>query len=116
MITKIIQQICLAAGLALILTVPAVTRAGGNEPQASKGQVVAKFTPIKSDQELNDLKPGDVILKVCRDCGCASLIRVDKPGKGVFDYVAKKCESCGSENTYLSVTKDAIPFKERPKP
>lgn len=113
---KIVQRICLALGLGLLLGLPFTGYAGGNVPQGSKGNVIAKFTPIKSDQQLEDLKPGDIVLKICRDCGTATMVRVEKPGKGVYDYVAKKCENCGSENTYLCVTKESIPLKDQVKP
>lgn len=114
--TKIIQHICLSFGLGLLLCLPSISHAGGNAPQAEKGQVIARFTPIKSDQETVNLQPGDVVVKVCRDCGAVTLVRVTKPGgKGVYDYVAKKCESCGSENTYMAVTKDSIQLKEPEK-
>jgi hypothetical protein len=42
-------------------------------------------------------------------------VRVEKPGKGAYDYVSKKCEECGSENTYVAVAKQVIPFKEQVK-
>lgn len=113
--TRIIQQICLFIGLGSLFCSPSISYAGGNQPQATKGEVIAKFTPIKSDQELNNLQPGDIIIKVCRDCGSVTMVRVVQPGKGVYDYTIKKCENCGSENTYMAVTKD-IPFKDRPKP
>jgi hypothetical protein len=108
--TKMIQQVCLSVALGLALFFPSVSHAGGNQ-----GQMIAEFKPIKTDQQVNDLKPGDTIVKVCRACGAVILVRVDKPGKGVYDYVAKKCESCGSEDTYLGVTKQFIPFKEQDK-
>ena len=114
--TTIIRQICLAVGLALMVSAPAISRAGGNEAQGNKGMVVAKFKPMKSSDDLNNLKEGDVIVKVCRDCGEVTLIRVDKSGKGVYDYVSKKCEDCGSDNTYIGVTHDFVPLKERVKP
>jgi hypothetical protein len=114
--TKIIQQICLFIGLGLLFCSPSISYAGGNVPQADKGQVIARFTPIKSDQETINLQPGDVIVRVCRDCGAVTLVRVTKPGgKGVYDYVAKKCDNCGSENTYMAVTKDPIQLKESGK-
>jgi len=108
---KTIQQACrLAVILGLALFSPHVTRAGGNQ-----GQIIAQFTPMKSSQEIERLKADDTIVKVCRACGTVTLVRVDKPGKGVYDYVAKKCEDCGSENTYLAITKQPVPFKERIK-
>ncbi|HEX4266214.1 MAG TPA: hypothetical protein VH597_17890 [Verrucomicrobiae bacterium] len=107
---KMIQQSCLALVLGLVLVTPSLSRAGGNQ-----GQSIAQFTPIKSDKELNDLKEGDTIVKVCRACGGVTLIRVDKSGKGVYDYVAKKCDTCGSDDTYIAVSKQFIPFKEQNK-
>ena len=110
--TKIIQQMCLSIGLGLLLCSPSIGYAGGNVPQADKGEVIARFTPIKSDQEIISLQPGDVIVKVCRDCGAVSLVRVTKSGgKGIYDYVTKKCDNCGSENTYMAVTKDSVQLK-----
>lgn len=110
--TKIMQRICLFIGLGLLLCLPSIGRAGGNTPQSEKGQVIATFRPVKSDQEMADIKPGDIIIKVCRDCGAATMVRVDKPGgKGVYDYVAKKCEYCGSVNTCIDVTKDSVSIK-----
>ena len=108
---KIIQQGCLAVVLGLALLFPPITRAGGNQ-----GQMVAKFAPIKSAADLDALKPGDTIVKVCRACGAVTLVRVEKPGKGAYDYVTKKCEDCGSEDTYVAVAKQFIPFKEQVKP
>jgi hypothetical protein len=107
---KTIQQACLALALGLVLFLPVASRAGGN------GQFVAKFAPLKSSEEINALKPGDTIVKVCKDCGAVTLVRVEKGGKGLYDYVAKKCEDCGSENTYLAVSKQPVPFKEKIKP
>jgi hypothetical protein len=107
---KTIQQVCLALALGLVLFLPVATRAGGS------GQVAARFTPMKTADEINAIKPGDTIVKVCRDCGAVTLVRVVKGGKGVYDYVAKKCEECGSENTYLAVSKQPVPFKDQMKP
>ena len=107
---KTIQQVCLALTLGLVLLLPVATRAGGN------GQVVAMFKPMKTAEEINELKPGDTIVKVCKDCGAVTLVRVVKGGKGVYDYVPKKCEDCGSENTYLAVSKQPVPFKDKMKP
>ena len=107
---KIIQQGCLALALGLALFLPVNTRAGGN------GTVMAKFAPMKSMDDVNMLKPGDTIVKVCKDCGEVTLVRVMKSGKGVYDYVAKKCEACGSENTYLGASKAPVSEKDRMKP
>ena len=112
---RIIQQTCVSLGLGLLLCLPSFSYAGGDQPQATKGEVIAKFKPVKSDKDLNDLEPGDVIVKVCRDCGDVTMVRVEKAGKGVYDYLAKKCEGCGSENTYMATTKQFIPFKESEK-
>ena len=108
--TKLIQKTCLHVILGLTLLIPTLGRAGGNT-----GQMIAKFEPMKSDQQMADLKPGDTIVKVCRNCNRVTLIRIDKPGKGVYDYVAKKCEDCGSDDTYIAVSKQVIPFKEQVK-
>ncbi|MEI9961116.1 MAG: hypothetical protein WDM76_08250 [Limisphaerales bacterium] len=109
--TKLIQQTCLSITLGLALLIPILVHAGGNT-----GQRIAKFEPIKSDQQLEQLKPGDTIVKVCLACHRVTMVRIDTPGqKGTYDYVPKKCEDCGSENTYLAVSKQEIPFKERIK-
>ena len=107
---KIVQHGWLAVVLGLALLIPSISRAGGNQ-----GQVMGKFTPIKTVADMDQLKAGDTIVKVCRACGAVTLVRVDKPGKGAYDYVAKKCEDCGSEDTYLGVAKQVIPFKEMDK-
>jgi hypothetical protein len=107
---KTLQQFVLALGLGLALLIPSAVRAGGNQ-----GQSIAKFAPVKSDEEVAQLKPGDTVVKVCRACRAVTLIRVEKGGKGVYDLAAKKCEDCGSEDTYLAVTKQEIPFKEQMK-
>ena len=95
--------------LGAALLVPARAHAGGNT-----GRKIASFEPVKS-ADVEKLKEGDTVMKICRACGAATLVRVDKSGKGVYDYVAKKCDECGSENTYLAVSKQVIPFKERDK-
>ena len=105
-----IQKTCLTLMLGAALLVPAMAHAGGN-----MGQKIATFEPVKSPAELDKLKDGDTVIKVCRACGAATFVRVDKSGKGVYDYVAKKCDECGSENTYLAVSKQVIPFKEQNK-
>jgi hypothetical protein len=107
---KTIRQSCLALALGLAIFLPAATQAGGN------GHIVGKFAPMKSNQQIDELMAGDTIVKVCRDCGAVTLIRVEKAGKGVYDYVPKKCEECGSENTYLALAKQAISFKDEAKP
>lgn len=89
---------------------PALAHAGGN-----MGQKIATFEPVKSSADLEKLKEGDTVIKICRACGAATLVQVEKGGKGVYDYVAKKCDECGSESTYLAATKQAIPFKEQIK-
>jgi hypothetical protein len=108
--TKSIQQTCLSVILGFAFLIPTLAQAGGNT-----GQMIAKFEPVKSDQQMIDLKPGDTIVKVCRNCNRVTLIRIDKTGKGVYDYVAKKCEDCGSDDTYIAVSKQVIPFKEQVK-
>ena len=107
---RIVQKICVSLGMAILLCFSSSSYAGGDQPQVGKGEVIAKFKSVKSDEGLSDLQPGDVLVKVCRDCGDVTLVRVEKPGKGVYDYVAKKCEGCGSENTYVAKTKQSIPF------
>src|ERR1700759_3725934 len=98
--TNIIQKTCVTLMLGVALLVPALAHAGGN-----MGQKIATFEPVKSPADLDNLKEGDTVIKVCRACGAATLVRVEKGGKGVYDYVAKKCDECGSENTYLAVSK-----------
>ena len=107
---KIVQQTCLALTLGLALIIPTFARAGGN-----MGQKIATFERLKNASDAENLKEGDTVVKVCRDCGSVTFVRVEKPGKGVYDYTAKKCELCGSENTYLAATKQFIPFKEQIK-
>ena len=107
---KTIQHGLLAAILGACLLVPVAARAGGD------GHIVGKFAPMKTSHEIDQLKPGDTIVKVCKECGVVTLIRVSKGGKGTFDYIPKKCEACGSDNTYLAVAKQNIPFKDQPKP
>src|SRR5690242_4309009 len=106
---NIIQKTCLALVLGVTILAPAFVRAGGN-----MGQKIATFEPLKSG-DTSQPKPGDTVVKVCRDCGAVIFVRVEKPGKGVYDFTAKKCELCGSENTYIGATKEFIPFKERVK-
>jgi hypothetical protein len=106
---NIIQKVCLTIGLGLLFCLPSVNYADGDPPQAGKGQVMGTFTPIKSEKEIHDLKPGDIILKVCCDCHAATIAQVDKPGKGDYEYTLKKCEKCGSSSTYLAVTRDFKP-------
>ena len=107
--TKTIQRGLLAAVLGVCLLLPVAAKAGGD------GHIVGKFAPMKP-HEIDQLKPGDTIVKVCKECGAVTLIRVTKAGKGTYDYIPKKCEECGSENTYLAVAKMKIPFKDQPKP
>lgn len=107
---KSIQQTCLCLVLGLAFLAPTLAHAGGNT-----GQVIAKFEPAKSDKDIADLKPDDTIVKVCRSCNHVTLIRVNKPGKGIYDYVAKKCEDCGSDDTYIGISKEFVPVKEREK-
>ena len=107
---KRIQRSCVAFALALALLTPAAVRAGGNE-----GQLIAKFTPVKPATESAPLNDGDTLVKVCRACGMVTLVRVQKGGKGLYDYVAKKCEDCGSEDTYVAISKLPVPFKEQIK-
>lgn len=107
---NIIQKTCLALMLGAVMFIPALAQAGGN-----MGQKIATFEPMKSATDVDKLKDGDTVIKVCRACGAATFVRVDKSGKGVYDYVAKKCDECGSENTYLAVSKQVVPIKEQIK-
>jgi rRNA maturation protein Nop10 len=104
---NIIRKICLAIGMGLLFCLPSVNYAADDSAPAGKGQVMGTFTPIKSEQELHGLKPGDIIIKICGDCHAATLVQVDKSGK--YEYTLKKCDKCGSEITYLAVTRDFKP-------
>ena len=84
--------------------------AGGNT-----GQVVAKFEPAKSTEQVTLLSEGDTVVKICRACRNAMLVRIEKGGKGLYDVVAKKCEDCNSEDTYVAIAKQHVPFKEQVK-
>jgi hypothetical protein len=103
---KMIQQGCLALAVALLLPVAA--------PAGGTGHIIAKFEPMNSEQ-ISQLKPGNTVVKVCRGCGALQLIQVEKSGEGM-DYTTKKCQYCGSENTYLAGSKQPIPFKDQLKP
>src|SRR4051812_26348326 len=105
---KIIQKTCLFVTVGIVLLTPSFLHAGGN-----MGQKIATFEPVKDTAGVDQLKEGDTVVKVCRACGAVTLVRVEKPGKGIYDYVAKKCEACSSENTYMAVSKQVIPFKEQ---
>lgn len=87
-----------------------VTYAGGNT-----GQVLAKFAPAKSAESLTTLSEGDSVIKICRACRNATLVRVEKGGKGLYDIAAKKCEDCNSEDTFVAIAKQRVPFKEQIK-
>src|SRR5262249_51888182 len=106
---KTVQRGLLVAVLGIGLFLPVAAKAGGD------GHAVGTFAPMKPSQ-VNQLKPGDTIVKVCKECGVVTLIRVSKGGKGTYDYIPKKCEECGSDNTYLAVAKQNIPFKDQLKP
>jgi hypothetical protein len=99
------------SGLALLLgfalSLPLAVRAGGNT-----GQMIAKFEPAKSVAQIESLKDGDTVVKVCRACKAVTLVRIEKRGKGLYDVVAKKCEDCGSDDTYIAIAKQSVPFKE----
>lgn len=84
--------------------------AGGNT-----GQVLAKFAPAKSTEELTTLSEGDSVIKICRACRNATLMRVAKGGKGLYDIAARKCDDCNSEDTYAAIAKQHVPFKEQVK-
>ena len=107
---KLIQRSCAALALGLALLIPAAVHAGGNQ-----GQMIAKFAPVKSPKDLDELPADAAVVRVCRACGMVTLVRVQKGGKGLYDYVAKKCEDCGSEDTYLAASKSPVPFKEQIK-
>jgi hypothetical protein len=105
---KIVKQSCLALAVALSLLFPVAAHAGG------PGHTTWKFVPMDNEQ-VSKLMPGDTVVKVCRGCNAATLIRVEK-GAGAYDLTNKKCEYCGSENTYLAGSQQPIPFKDRLKP
>ena len=101
---------CLAILASLTLSLPLAVHAGGNT-----GQMIAKFEPAKSAEQIEMLKEGDSVVKVCRACKMITLVRIEKGGKGTYDVVAKKCESCGSEDTYVAIASQPAGFKERNK-
>jgi len=103
-----ITRLSLLLGLALLI--PALAHAGGNT-----GQMIAKFEPAKSTEQIEKLKEGDTVVKVCRACKMVTLVRIEKGGKGLYDVVTKKCESCGSDDTYVAIATQSVPFKERIK-
>ena len=105
-----VRQNCLAALLGLTLSLPFRAHAGGNN-----GQMIARFEPAKSTEQIAQLKEGDSVVKVCRACQLVTLVRIEKGGKGLYDVTAKKCESCGSDDTYVAIASQAVPFKERIK-
>ena len=84
--------------------------AGGNT-----GQMIAKFEPAKSAEQLTVLSEGDSVVKICRACRNATLVRIEKGGKGLYDIAVKKCEDCNSEDTYVAIAKQHVPFKEQIK-
>ena len=100
----------MALALGVVCALPLTTQAGGN-----LGQMIAKFEPVKSTKQIEELKQDDTVVKVCSACKSVTLVRIEKSGKGLYDVVAKKCEYCGSEDTYVAVATRDIPFKERVK-
>ena len=94
----------------LIAGISTTTYAGGNS-----GQMIARFEPVKSVEQIAQLNEGDSVVKVCRACRMVELVRIEKGGKGLYDVVAKKCGSCGSDDTYVAVAKTTVPFKEQVK-
>lgn len=96
--------------IASVFAIISPAHAGGNT-----GQVLAKFSPTKSTEELTTLSEGESVIKICRACRNATLVRVAKGGKGLYDIAAKKCEDCNSEDTYAAIAKQHVPFKEQVK-
>ena len=107
---KSLRLSCLAVLAGLALSLPGASQAGGNT-----GQMIAKFEPAKSAEQLTVLSEGDSVVKICRACRNATLVRIEKGGKGLYDVVAKKCEDCNSEDTYAAIAKQRVPFKEQVK-
>ena len=107
---KSLRLSCLAVLAGLVLSLPIAGRAGGNT-----GQMIAKFEPAKSAEQIGMLKEGDAVVKVCRACKSVTLVRIEKGGKGLYDVAAKKCEDCGSDDTYVAIAKQNVPFKEQIK-
>jgi len=101
---------CLIVAVGVAANLPFTTHAGGNT-----GQMIARFEAAKSTGQIALLKEGDPVVKVCRGCRNVMLVRIEKGGKGLYDVVAKKCESCGSDDTYVAVAQQPVPFKERVK-
>ena len=77
--------------------------------------MIAKFEPAKSAEQVTVLSEGDSVVKICRACRNVTLVRIEKGGKGLYNVVAKKCEDCGSDDTYVAIAKQSIPFKEQIK-
>lgn len=102
-----LSSLLIAMGLGATLS-PA--HAGGNT-----GQMIAKFAPAKSTEQLTTLSEGDSVIKICKACRNATLMRITTGGKGLYDVTATKCEECGSDDTYVAIAKQNVPFKERVK-
>jgi len=103
------RQCLLAFAVALACWIPVTSRAGGNS-----GQVIARFHSPKETESLSRVKPGSYVVKVCRACNQAVLVRVVKGGKGLYDYEVRKCDGCGSDDTFVGVSGE-VSFKERSK-
>jgi hypothetical protein len=101
---------CLLVATGTLANFSTIAYAGGNT-----GQMIAKFEPAKSAESLTVLSEGDSVIKICRACRNATLERIEKGGKGLYDIAAKKCEDCNAEDTYVAIAKQHVPFKERVK-
>lgn len=101
---------CLLVVAGVLANFSTSTYAGGNT-----GQMIAKFEPAKSVEQVQTLSEGDSVVKICRACRNATLVRFEKGGKGLYDVVAKKCEDCGADDTYVAIAKQHVPFKEQIK-
>ena len=108
---KLIQRCGAAFALGLALLIPTAVHAGGNQVQQ-----IAKFTQVKSPKGFEQMKDNETIVKVCRGCETVTLIRVQKGGKGLYDSVAKKCEDCGSDDTYVATSKSPVLLNEERRP
>jgi hypothetical protein len=101
---------CLFVAAGVVANLSSSAYAGG-----TTGQMIARFEPAKSTAQIEMLKEGDTVVKVCRACKAVTLVRIEKGGKGAYDVVAKKCEDCGSDDTYVAIAKQSVPFKEQIK-
>ena len=119
---------CIPIAVALVLTVPVAGRAADQ----MKGAQMLMMKQIKTEAEVEALKPGDSITMVCAKCksvmlhnvstekghiqvmtvgqkhlcpGCDSTITVVGTGKGKHDEVKHTCAKCGDDSVFCCATK-----------